>query len=390
MSSDSETVVQNIPESSPQNVQTPPMENIGNENQGVNIESKEVPHMLVPEPIRSTMVDSFRALYKNLIFRRVGRSITHQADLVEKLFFIDDANCNLRGKNDTTHYTTEQMQKNVELRYKKYFGFTTQTVLRDNDPHEGVELFFTSNRYAELDITNRMTFKFASRVNSVPPRTGDLICGILSPTPQGQDKNPKFDRWFICSEQFMRLWTLIMYDDHASFDSLTKLPKVETERIRDNVCLAFSSQPPLERQQAGDVAEVETPLVSVWSPEHQNMFEEEIKKAKAARLFDKMMTGNRLCVNNYWKKVKAFELANKELSNEEKAKSYFRLRTESVTREWCHVYVALALMLRFGEYPVPSNAPVTLDDGPQLGFWHLPENFVERVVERLAPAQCSS
>ena len=44
------------------------------------------------------------------------------------------------------------------------------------------------------------------------PRKGDLLCGAVKPNSRGK---LYYSQWFICSEQFYRAWTLLMYDTHS-------------------------------------------------------------------------------------------------------------------------------------------------------------------------------
>lgn len=89
------------------------------------------------------------------------------------------------------------------------FGTTVpQQPFRFHTKHQK-ELTFVGGEFTLTPLTKGSVLPFVSYEKKL---LSDIICYI--PTPGFP---PGFWDWFICSEQFMRLWTLIMFDSHPSY-----------------------------------------------------------------------------------------------------------------------------------------------------------------------------
>lgn len=164
----------------------------------------------------------FERNWKNLIFRRVGNVCAERENFVSACVSHYD-------EIPTVYYSLEELASSVDadtiykkaiLVYKYWYATTTKTALRDNDPYSGESIWFDSRGYRNFDM--RRSFWFYEDCKEVsfkakrPPRVrvennrlfSDLVCGLVADTRKG----PKFTMWFHCSEQFYKLWTMVMYE----------------------------------------------------------------------------------------------------------------------------------------------------------------------------------
>jgi len=212
-------------------------------------------------------------------------------------------------------FTEKELDKHVEFLVQRYHFFTSPASLRE-DEWKGRAIFGSSFRHATVDP---ISLELTVHPTKVLVHKGDLVCGFVRP-PINQGQAPSFTEWFICSEQALRAWTMIMYDEHKTL---------------------------------------------IGEP----------------RLRFKMISGNnRLCTNTYLKKLVVNEQNDTEMSSDDK-NSFYHLRTETPSTEWVHIYVALVLMARYGEIPSDDNIPQSLDpDALLMNEWHLPEDYVDKVI----------
>jgi len=286
--------------------------------------------MSITENDRKNLRELLQKRFSSLIFRRVHKVVLDENDRLPSRVYQNPDNWRLENVDET--FTPEEEEKIVEKRYKKFYGFTTYYPLRENDNVKGA-IYFNSNHYCEPDMIFN-DFKLIRKPTNVPPRTStptsreDLLCMQVITERNGKNFANK---WFICSEQFLRLWTSIMYDDHQSFESLCK----------------------------------------------KNHSEERIKTL--------LMTGNRLCTNSYLKFTNTYKQNNLEIDENEQKKRFFLLRTENMSKKWNHIYCAIVLIARYGELPTISNVPKNLDtfgnpQNPSLLYWSLPLSFVKNFI----------
>ena len=104
---------------------------------------------------------------------------------------------------------------NIKVHYRDYYGFTTHRTIRDNDIYESREIFFSRKCYGELNLNERtITGDFSLRrgFKSVPPQRSQYVCGLV----EMGEKGLFYRKWFICSKEFMVLWTMLCNPDHSS------------------------------------------------------------------------------------------------------------------------------------------------------------------------------
>jgi hypothetical protein len=296
------------------------------------------------ETLRTVVTKNFN----NLIFRRVAQVVAKKEHLIETIVTkiipgVDFVGANgvppgtplsIFYKIGTPHanFTAQEYEQNVEEQFTRFYFFTTETAIRDNDRHGKIALFGASNKYSQIDITGpNMDFRFSyaneDRTNLVPPRPGDLVCGLIAKDKYAR-KNPTFRFWFTCSEQFLHAWTAIRYAEHETLDKL-----------------------------------VTRPISDVFD------HEAEVRKA--------LFRGNKLCTNSYRKWMRANKECGVAFDQAEAEKRYYSLRCERNAVDHVHIYAALVLILRYREVPNNTNIPAILSPkGPSdvtPKTWDLPE-----------------
>lgn len=107
------------------------------------------------------------------------------------------------------------LSKNIQVHYKDYFGFTTDQIIRNNDIYPNQEIFFSKKCYSELNLNGEViTGEFTGRrgFKTIPPKPKQYICGLV----ENGEKGLFYRKWFICSKEFLTLWTMICEADHFS------------------------------------------------------------------------------------------------------------------------------------------------------------------------------
>lgn len=273
----------------------------------------------------------------NLVFRKVKVVKTnpeHIVSIAQKTPKVtSDSSLPLieSTKKVASAFTPEEYLKNVEVRYTHggFFGFTEHRSIRaENDKYQDTGIFFSSFAYQDFDaLTFSWVPKDKSELRGIPPKKDDLIC--MQVGYNREHRRPCAVKWFICSHQFLHMWTMIMYGPgHHSFESKYK---DESETSREN----------LKR----------------W-----------------------LFCGNRLCTNSYLKWAKTCLDNNQALNAEEAKEKYWHLRVERFARTHVHVYAAIVLMICYGELPTKNNVPQNRDGSFAILHWDIPENFVSRFI----------
>lgn len=269
-----------------------------------------------------TLQDKVRDKLKSLVFRRVYSVTQFQLSKIRYYTKLDEF-------HQVANYgsvTDREWERNIECQYHNYYGWSSKTALRSNDNFPDSFIFYEKKDFGTFDPIRFQIDPDATNQSKVPPREGDLLCGIIKPDAAGK---LCYSKWFICSEQFYRAWTLLMYDTHSSF--------IKAEQ----------------------------------------------KKCGAKTYW---MSGNRLMTNNYLKWI----LGSKELgivpSDAEQKERYWHQRCEKTARTWIHIYCAQVLILRYNERPSKDNVPVVRGDNTRpYSHWHLPPEFVKLFIEAHAP-----
>lgn len=301
--------------------------------------------------LSATLNEKYASAMSNFVFRRIRDVNALVEDLNEtRYYWYDDGVTNEYEPIHPDRFATlseKEIEQYVEFRYRKFTATTTSHMVRE-DQYDGEAFFLHSNN---LGIFNPITLEWSRdratirSASIVAPRKGDLICGVVdtdSPFPPKRGtpyRSLKY--WFICSEQFLRFWTAVMFEDHESFDMKFKV----------------------------------NPLHSL---EEQHM-------ARLERIRGWLMSGSRLCTNSFRKWVLS-EGSNRE-DKSEVARRLYRLRTESWSHMNVHIYAALVLLIRYGELPTDNNVPQNIDGPngvpqPKMKHWDLPVGFMNAVIAR--------
>jgi hypothetical protein len=177
---------------------------------------------------------ALKHLWKNLIFREVKTTKCSNLLYVEYRY-IGKAGFErvkrFRSIEEAYNNISFEYHKNIVPCYEDYFGFTTEKAIRENDDYYDKEIFFSKKCYSELDWSSNPTGDFIINergFNNENPFTGQLICGIV----ENGEKGLFFRRWFVCSREFLTLWTMIC--EPTDF-SLTENPNMDLfDPIKNN------------------------------------------------------------------------------------------------------------------------------------------------------------
>jgi len=171
---------------------------------------------------------ALKHIWKDLIFREVK---TTKSSNIKAVYYnyINNSGFPRTKKfssyEDALRNVEPNYHRNILLHYDEYFGFTGDRVIRNNDPYYDKEIFFSKKCYSELDWSDKNPtgdFLLNERAfNHVPPKAGSLICGLV----ENGEKGLFFRKWFVCSREFLLLWTMICdHKDHSLIENnITKL-----------------------------------------------------------------------------------------------------------------------------------------------------------------------
>lgn len=185
----------------------------------------------LPKTVIEQLRKKFKEVLKNVVFRRVGSVIySKDAHLEYAVEYIpvqnEQGNVIVQGTEidhfDSKKYSEEKIKQNIELHYNMFACFCSTEELRpETKLTKKQQIFIASGKYNEPDFllshTFGILFEDELRDNDVPPRVGDLICLEAVIGPKGI---PQAKWWFNCSDQFMHLWTYIMFPEHPSISRI--------------------------------------------------------------------------------------------------------------------------------------------------------------------------
>ena len=181
---------------------------------------KHYPHSSIPYLSIRVLL---KELWKNFIFREV-KTIKTKDPFMISYQYVNNSGF-IRTDRYRNSYEAEkkvpyEYHKNLQVHYKDYFGFTTDRTIRNNDIYYGQEVFFSKKCYSELNfegdpITGE--FSFRRGFKTVCPRAKQYLCGLV----ENGEKGLFYRKWFICSKEFLTLWTIICEPDHYSLKNKT-------------------------------------------------------------------------------------------------------------------------------------------------------------------------
>jgi len=264
--------------------------------------------------LRQSLSDSM----KNLVFRKIKSVGCYEEDFLGKKYFypIDGASacCNVSEGEEVSK------PKNVDLRYSRYIFYTEMDILRANDKYRKQQIVGLKSGACSFDFVHG---KFEKVNNISLPKRGDIVCGLVSPPlrdqsqSQNQYKNPIFTQWFVCSEQFLMLWTAITYNAHSSFEG-------------------------------------------------------KVGKNLKAFMIEKLST------NDHLRWVLAHKMNKTEIPREEDEAKFTLLRTELYSKKYVDVYIAVYLLALWGELPTLENIPQFGSE--KLTGWSVRRSFIRDIL----------
>ena len=159
-----------------------------------------------------------KEIWKNFIFREVKTVKTKDPHMVTYQYVNNSGF--VRSEKyptlvDAQKKVPYEYSKNIQVHYRDYFGFTTDRTIRNNDIYYNQEIFFSKKCYGELNLDNKnITGEFSYRrgFKTVPPNAKQYICGLI----EHGEKGLFYRKWFVCSDEFLTLWTMICEPDHYS------------------------------------------------------------------------------------------------------------------------------------------------------------------------------
>lgn len=286
-------------------------------------------------------------------FRRFGglTSTVYPSSITKKMSFEDvEERMNL---NTFSYVSDAELDRYVKIVYPYFYGETTSQCVRD-EPNflRGKRVSIHSSDYSQLT----QDFVLGQRIEAVTPLSitqagsGDLLYLYISKeTLRNWSLNGaktgniiKADKWCIISEQFLKMWTAIVYEWHTpTFDKL--IPKKSSDKEKD--------------------------------------------------LREKLFSGNRLMTNGWLKTKLALEESGLEMSLERSKDVYWRQRTEELSTKFVDVYAATVLMARYGEVPTHNNVPNNRGPATTSGSisekrtkWSYPQSFPDILCSKAGVA----
>lgn len=176
-------------------------------------------------------------LWKELVFREVKTTLCSDLLYAEYKYISDtgfERSIRFSSIEEAYQNIPPEFHKNVLPYYNDYFGFTTDKALRSNDHHYDREVFFSKKCYSELDWSSNPTGDFMideKGFNQVNPTADSLICGIV----EDGEKGLFFRKWFVCSKEFLTLWTMICDPkDPSLYENNSLIEDEEVSKIVGN------------------------------------------------------------------------------------------------------------------------------------------------------------
>jgi len=285
-------------------------------------------------------------VFANLEFRRVDNIIyKSNKEKIHQYSFDTDTDSFITEEVENSNFTDAEIEHSIGFANDDFTFITTPYSFRkhssgNESKWNGNVVLCKSKNFAQFSFK---TFRFerGNNRNVYLPRLkrsnpenrkqtlqADLIACIPILTKNGVEA--KF--WCYVSEQFLRLWTLIFFENDVSL----------------------------------------------------------FKGNDFANSRKWLFTGNRLQCNAFMKWIKAHRQNNEEYSIEEMYKRFYFNRTEEECK-YVHFYCMLALIIRYNEFPNENNMPINLGkrfvDGvkvPELNmkYWDYPEELFFNILTK--------
>jgi len=250
---------------------------------------------------------------------------------------------------DYEKLSPDDRKKYVNIIYKDFCMKTSPRYIREeNSKISGKVIYLKKYNYAELDVFENYTFDFGkSRGSPCTPMPDDLVFGYISKenyddwvlkSKTNQRYQLRADKWFVASDQFLRAWTVLVYENHDI------IRKIVPNKYRDT-----------------------------------DEFESMVRK--------NLFRSNRLMTNTLLKR----KLLNNTsiLQDDEFKKIFVYMRTETASKKWVDIWACLVMIVKYGEIPCYTNKMVHYNnDGTcselQRQSWSIPSDFVRMFFVRFA------
>lgn len=147
---------------------------------------------------------------KEFIFRKVKIVFLNDKNL--KDIFYHDQESHLKIDTDVfldTKVPNDILVNNIERKYSYYTGFTDNIPLFPND-NISSDIYFSSQNICNLD-TITFEMKYLKKKTSPPLENNDILCMKVQKSDEKKNSYEAI-KWFIVSEEFIRLWRYIVYD----------------------------------------------------------------------------------------------------------------------------------------------------------------------------------
>ncbi len=294
----------------------------------------------LPTTVSSALRKSLRESTANLRFVRVGAQPEFGLSSANFSFYYHpEPNCPTKiiSSMVSGEVSEEESRKHVERICNDFRVKSGVKIVRKKFEEDRCPEFFYSKNMVE-PVLNQGRFEYVGcekhEMVVVPfysSQEPDLICYL-------DDKDMYTDtKWWVCSDQFMRMWTLIHFDTHRSFyRQKTKTPT--------NTALGNKKY---------------------------------------------FMSGNRLVTDSWKKYILSCFQNNVEVDYEKSIERFYTKRTELCGQDHIDLYAALVSLAVFADDLSRSNVPTVGEGAPekadsareyQRKYWHIP---VETIVECL-------
>lgn len=300
--------------------------------------------MSLTDEQKNKLREWFTEQTKDLVFRQVHSVTAREEDVTDT----EVTSINDKGLLDKTSHRGYLPAEESGLsaweytrctihNYARYFGFTKKVKLRKNDPCNGQSIFFNSSSCGFFDAPILKLGARAGKRPRVPivrpfhdKDRGDIVAGFV----EKGDKGWRYTQWFICSEAFLNLWTLVMYPDDG-YETFIRGKKLTGDALKKVV-----------------------------------------------------LEGDYLISNPFKRWCDSLKDADVDIctpSNLETARGkVVALRYEKGAKEFYHLYPCLALMLVWGELPTDENIPNNPREKP-VKTWDLPHGgWLEALLQEVA------
>lgn len=162
------------------------------------------------------ILQNLRLRWKDLIFKQVSTIILKLKDIE----YTRRYHCN--SYEDIGYTNPTNLDPNVRNGYSQYIGLTGRdldgTESKKINKYKHVAIFQKSDN-AELSFISPTIGDWNFKQSAEPPNKGELICGLIYNT----ESYYKYNRWFICSPQFYKLYILILHGrEHELFSGKNK------------------------------------------------------------------------------------------------------------------------------------------------------------------------